>query len=50
MFRAIGLVILIYFISVMLSDAFSSFERAAVATFDTIEAAALVSKTEIENR
>ena len=50
MFRAIGYLLLIWGVSIMLADAFSSFERAMVATFDTVETAALVSKTQIEKQ
>lgn len=48
MFRAIGYVIIIYALATMLSDAFGAFERAIVATFETIEIAALVSQSQIE--
>lgn len=48
MFKAIGFVIGLYAISVMLNDAFLAFERATVATFDTVETAALVSQSKIE--
>jgi hypothetical protein len=50
MFRAIGLVIIIYGLSIMLSDAFVAFELAAVATFNTLETAAVVSKETIEEQ
>ena len=50
MFRAIGFVIILYFVSVMLSDSFNAFDEAATATFQAIEAAAVVSKTEIEGQ
>ena len=48
MFRAIGIIVIIYAISVMLSDSFDAFDGAATAAFQAIESAAVVSKTEIE--
>lgn len=50
MFRAIGFVIILYFVSILLSDSFHAFDGAATATFQAIEAAAVVSKTEIQGR
>jgi len=50
MFRAIGFVIVLYAVSIMLSDAFDGFEKAAVATFNTVETAAIVSEQQIINQ
>lgn len=47
MFRAIGIVIILYALSQFFSAAFVAFERAAVATFGAIEAAAVVSKENV---
>ena len=47
MFRAIGFVIALWAVSNMLGDAFDSFERATVATFNTVETAALVSQGQL---
>ena len=49
MFRAIGFVIILYAITQVFSAAIQAFENAAVATFDTIEAAAVVSRSQIES-
>lgn len=49
MFRAIGFVIGLYAITQMMAPTFSAFEQAATATFQTLEAAAVVSKLQIEN-
>lgn len=48
MFRAIGFLITLWGISVFLSSAFSAFERAATATFDAVEAAAIKSQQKLE--
>lgn len=47
MFRAIGIVIILYALSQFFSSAFVAFERAAVATFGAIEAAAVVSEVNV---
>ncbi len=49
MFKSIGFVISLYAITQFFASATASFERAMVATFDTIESAALVSETQIES-
>ncbi len=49
MFRAIGFVIVLYAITQMMSSTFVAFERAATATFQTLEAAAVTSRIQIEN-
>lgn len=48
MFRAIGFVIGLYAVTQMMSSSFAAFEKAATATFETLEAAAVVSKLQIE--
>ena len=50
MLRAVGFVIGLYFVSVILSDAFAAFERAMVATFATIETVAEISTEELSSR
>ncbi len=47
MFRAIGFIIIIYGLSVLLNDAFVAFESATVATFNTLQTAALVTEVQI---
>ena len=47
MFKAIGVVIVIYAISQMMSSTFTAFNNALTATFETIEVAADVSKAQI---
>lgn len=42
--------IVIWAISIMLNDAFDSFERATVATFNTVETAAIVSEQQIKQQ
>ncbi len=49
MFKAIGTVIVLYAITQMMSSTFLAFENALTATFQTIEAAALLSQQQIEN-
>jgi hypothetical protein len=44
MMRAIGFVIVLYAVAHLLSDAFTAFENAAVATFETVQIAAVISK------
>jgi len=48
MFKAIGFVIGLYAITQMMSGAFAAFENAVIATFETVETAAQVSKIQIE--
>jgi len=48
MFRALGIVIILYALSTMLSGAFHSFETATIAVFETVETAAHVSKVQLE--
>lgn len=48
MFKSIGIVIVLYAITQMMSGTFTAFENAATATFQTFEAAAIVSKVQIE--
>ncbi|MFT7506889.1 MAG: hypothetical protein ACI92I_000025 [Acidimicrobiales bacterium] len=50
MFRAIGTVIVLYAITQMMSSSFGAFERAATAAFEAVEAAAIVSKVQIEQQ
>lgn len=47
MFKAIGLFISLYALSVFFAEAFPAFENAAVATFETIEVAAEVSQLKL---
>jgi len=47
MFKAIGLLISLYALSVFFAQAFPAFEGAAVATFQTIEVAAEVSQVKL---
>jgi len=47
MFKAIGFVIALYAISILMHEAFVSFERAVAATFQTVEVAAVVSKHQL---
>ena len=48
MFRAIGIVIILYAIANLMTPAFNSFQAAAVATFGAIETAAEVSSKQLE--
>lgn len=48
MFKAIGLFISLYALSVFFGEAFPAFEDAAVATFETIEVAAEVSQVKLQ--
>ena len=50
MWKSIGALIFLWGVSIILNDAFDSFERAAVATFDTVETAAVVSERQIVNQ
>ncbi len=49
MFKAIGTIMLLYVLSNMFAAAFDSFEKATIATFGTLEAAANHSTTYIES-
>ena len=49
MFRAIGFVIALYAVTNIFSTSVISFERAIVATFETIETAAVVSTKQLES-
>jgi hypothetical protein len=49
MFKAFGTILLLYAITQMMSSTFVAFENAAIATFETLEAAAVVSKVQIEH-
>ena len=44
MMRAIGFVVALYAISQIMSGAFTAFENAIVATFETVQVAAVISK------
>lgn len=44
MFRAIGFILIVWFLSNAFSSSFEAFDRAATATFNTIETAAEVSE------
>ena len=48
MFKSIGVVIVLYAITQMMSGTFQAFEAALTATFQTVETAAQVSKAQIE--
>jgi len=48
MFKAIGFVIGLYAITQMMSSSFTAFENATTAMFETLEAAAVTSKLQIE--
>ncbi|MFT5849877.1 MAG: hypothetical protein ACI9H6_000703 [Patiriisocius sp.] len=48
MFKSFGTILVLYAITQMMSQTFTSFENAASATFQTLEAAAVVSKQQIE--
>jgi len=50
MFKAIGLVLLIWYLSTVFSSSFSAFDGSMTATFNTVESAAIVSQTQIETR
>ncbi len=49
MFKAIGTILLLYAITNIFSETFVAFEGAATATFETIEVAADVSKTQLRS-
>lgn len=48
MFRAIGIVIILFALSQFFSASFSAFDRAATETFTAIEAAAIRTQGEFE--
>lgn len=48
MFKAIGLFISLYALSIYFGNAFISFERALVAMFETVEVAASVSQAQLQ--
>ena len=48
MFKSIGVVIVLYAVTQMMSGTFTAFENAVTATFETLEAAAVTSKLQIE--
>ncbi len=47
MFRAIGFVIAFWAVTRMFDDGFQAFERATVATFNTVETAAEISEQQL---
>lgn len=47
MFKQIGIVVMLYAITQFFSDASTSFESALVATFQTIETAAVLSEAQL---
>ena len=47
MLRAIGFVITLVAVSTFMSEAFTAFEKAIAATFQTVEVAAVISKHEL---
>lgn len=50
MFRAFGLIILIWFLTRLFNEASVAFEDATVASFQFVETAAVVSTTELKSR
>lgn len=48
MFRAIGVVIIIYSLSIMLDSAFNAFESATVSVLSTVEVAADISAEQLQ--
>ena len=48
MFKSIGTILFLYAITQMMSQSFNAFGDAAIATFQTVEVAAQVSKIQIE--
>ncbi len=48
MFRAIGVVIVLWYVSHLFTQSFFAIDRAATATFGTIEAAAIYSRKHFE--
>lgn len=49
MFRAIGFIIVLWGLSLFFGSALIAFERATIATFGAIEAAAIGFRTSLEN-
>ncbi|HMA78660.1 MAG TPA: hypothetical protein VKP88_06035 [Candidatus Paceibacterota bacterium] len=49
MFRAIGILILLWGLSNLFSSSFTALDRAATESFRAIEVAAIVSQTELQN-
>jgi hypothetical protein len=49
MFRAIGFLIILWGLSLYFGSTIKAFDRAATATFNTVEVAALVSQSQMEN-
>ena len=49
MFKAIGFVIVLWALSMYFSDSFTAFDDATTASFKAVEAAAVVSKAQIES-
>lgn len=48
MFRAIGILIILWGLSLHFGSSIRAFDRAATATFETVEVAALVSKSQMQ--
>lgn len=48
MFRAIGVVIILWFVSRLFAQSFSALDGAMTATFETLEAAAIASREQFE--
>ncbi len=48
MFRAIGIVLIIWFLSTQFSSTFSALDNAATATLNTVETAAILSQENME--
>lgn len=44
MFRALGVILIVWYLSTLFTASFISLDRAATATFDAVEAAALHAK------
>lgn len=49
MFRALGLILVIWYLSTLFSKSFGAFDDAMTATFKTIESAAAVSQTNLHS-
>lgn len=50
MFRAIGILIILWGLSLHFGSSIKAFDRAATATFETVEVAALVSKDRMQDQ
>lgn len=50
MFRAIGLILVIWFLSTLFASSFTAFDKALTATFSVIETAALVREQELNTQ